>query len=598
MGAILRSVLLVVSAVSWMTVTGYKNGKVTQACKSMMPEHGTHPSPNTSAYNIIVDTTTFSPGDQIKVTLASSMPGAKYFEGFLIEARDAGNLNSNAVGSFTLIDSVVSQLLNCDHTQGSAVSHTSDKRLQEIHVLWNAPKDAPPSVQFLATVVQHYSIFWVKIPGPVVSQRGVSPIPPHPTTRTTTAKTTTPSILPEPFSSDGCGNWKSCLQDPVRCDPKIDPKCFFLSFTTEGQSVIFELSGPAEGYVSFALSLDKWMGNDDVYLCVKDSDRVAVQEAYVAGRTHPEVDSGSVLTDVAWRLAGGVIQCRFRRNVRTPQEPRRFNLDRSYYLFMAHGRAEHGSIHRHDRQPLISTNQKAITGPAENLSGSRSPLIMKFHGAFMLIAWVTAASTGVLIARYFKPDWQDQTIFGQKVWFQVHRGVMTLAVLLTCAGFVLPFIYRGGWSRRAGAHPYLGCTVMVLAVLQPLMAFFRPLPDSPWRFIFNWMHMGAGTTAKIIAVAAMFLGICQQALVLPTPWSTGILAGVIVWDAAAFLLLELHKRGLLRTGKTPCEDQDIILSESSEGDSQVARFKQVVLVLFIAGNMGFLIALLYSINSV
>lgn len=45
------------------------------------------------------------------------------------------------------------------------------------------------------------------------------------------------------------------------CHPELDPHCLFLSFTTDeaGQSVMFELSGPAEGYVSFALSLDKWM---------------------------------------------------------------------------------------------------------------------------------------------------------------------------------------------------------------------------------------------------------------------------------------------------------------------------------------------------
>ena len=68
-------------------------------------------------------------------------------------------------------------------------------------------------------------------------------------------------FLPPQFSSLGCGHNKSCLRDPEGCDPESDPHCFFLSFTTDeaGQSVMFELSGPAEGYISFALSLDKWM---------------------------------------------------------------------------------------------------------------------------------------------------------------------------------------------------------------------------------------------------------------------------------------------------------------------------------------------------
>lgn len=68
-------------------------------------------------------------------------------------------------------------------------------------------------------------------------------------------------LLPPQFSSAGCGLSKSCLRDPVGCHPESDPACFFLSFVTDqqGGSVTFELSGPAEGYLAFALSLDKWM---------------------------------------------------------------------------------------------------------------------------------------------------------------------------------------------------------------------------------------------------------------------------------------------------------------------------------------------------
>lgn len=39
-----------------------------------------------------------------------------------------------------------------------------------------------------------------------------------------------------------------------------------------------------------------------------------------------------------------------------------------------------GQTHRHDRQPLISSNQKDLTGEPEDLTGSRSPLLLKYHG--------------------------------------------------------------------------------------------------------------------------------------------------------------------------------------------------------------------------
>lgn len=37
----------------------------------------------------------------------------------------------------------------------------------------------------------------------------------------------------------------------------------------------------------------------------------------------------------------------------------------------------------------------------------------------MLIAWMLAECTGNVMAAFFKPDWPEQTLFGQKIWFQV-----------------------------------------------------------------------------------------------------------------------------------------------------------------------------------
>lgn len=76
-------------------------------------------------------------------------------------------------------------------------------------------------------------------------------------------------VVPQ-FSAEECGTSKSCLRDPVNCDPKTDLSCNFLSFRTAEQGVQFELSGPADGYVSFALSFDKWMvsGNRCFGLCI------------------------------------------------------------------------------------------------------------------------------------------------------------------------------------------------------------------------------------------------------------------------------------------------------------------------------------------
>ncbi|KAM9845019.1 putative ferric-chelate reductase 1 [Aulostomus maculatus] len=573
----------------------YSNGKVTSACGSMKPHHDVPAQTSPSPYHLQTNTTKFRPGEHVQVILS----GTSYFEGFLLQARDATNLGSTStVGTFTLTDPARTQLLTCNHKQGSAVSHTSDARQTRVVVTWIAPHNAPREVQFFVTVVTHYRVFWVRQPGPIISQHGVTPHPPQSTTALTTTPKTTASILPGPFTSEGCGQWKSCLLDPPDCNPQEDPLCFFLSMTPEGSekmSVTFELSGPAEGYVAFALSRDSWMGNDDVYMCVKDGNKVSVDAAFVSGRTDPEDLSKSGLSLVSWRLVDGVIQCMFSRPVSlTNQEPGRFDLDQEYFLFIANGHAENGEIWKHHRQPLISTFRKHITGPPEVLTGSRGPIILKLHGAVMLLAWMLTGSVGAVIASFYKSDWPNQTLLGQKVWFQVHRGLMMVTVSLTILAFCLPFFYRGHWSKHAGVHPYLGCCVLALALIQPIMAAFRPSPDSDRRFIFSWAHWAVGSVTEIMAVAAMFLGVRQPSLLLPPPWTTHVLIGYVTWLASFRTVLLIHK--YLKTSVS--DDKHPILSDQSQFGRWTSLIKSFILAALILGNFGFLVALLSSIAQI
>ncbi|XP_075871564.1 putative ferric-chelate reductase 1 [Nelusetta ayraudi] len=578
---------------NWAPADGYANGKVTKSCDSMVPRHGSVGETTPSPYQLATNSTTFRPKDSIRVILS----GKSYFKGFLLEARDAANWGSVAtVGTFTLTSPGNTQLLTCHKHQDSAVSHRSDAKKTEVAVVWNAPVDAPDYVQFFVSVVAEFNQYWVKLPGPVISQRGAPPLTTQSHT-TPPVQTTTPSILPGPFSSQGCGHSKSCVLDPPGCNPQTDPRCFFLSMATEGPdktSVVFELSGPAEGYVSFALSWDTWMGNDDVYLCLKDGDRVSVSAASVSGRTHPENQTQSALASVSWRLADGAMQCRFSRRVKVShQEPGRFDLDQDYFLFLASGQAQHGKISRHGRQPFISSQKKLITGSPEVLLGSRSPIIMKMHGVLMLIAWMLTGSVGTFIASFYKPEWPDKTLLGQKIWFQVHRGLMTLTVALTVAAFCLPFFYRRGWSKRADVHPYLGCCVLVLSLTQPIMAAFRPSPDSSRRFIFNWAHWGVGYSTEIMAVAAMFVGMKQASLLLPQPGSTHVLIGYVAWLASLRILLLVHKH--------VCVNRLLGLSDSQCADrSSLAKWtpiiKSLILAVLVLGNTALLGALLHSIT--
>ncbi|NWI74945.1 FRRS1 reductase, partial [Dryoscopus gambensis] len=320
----------------YVSVGGYPSGKVREACTSMVPCHGS--SPHLSPEHIItVNGTEFKPGDSIEVHLSGPD-----FEGFFIQARDAEQLDSPAVGSFVLADRRRSQLLTCGRTKNSAVSHTSKAKKKDIKVYWIAPGDAPKHVQFLATVVKKYRIFWVKIPGPIVSQTDVlSPTPPLHTTSEAMATSYPVSYISKAFSASSCGSMKFCIRNPSNCDPG-SASCFFLSFQQEESSVFIEMSGPSEGYLAFALSHDQWMGGDDAYLCVNEDHRVHVSTAHLTERSYPLLDLENVLEDVSWRLADGILQCSFRRSIRFPAYKGRFNLDTSYYIFLADGEASGG----------------------------------------------------------------------------------------------------------------------------------------------------------------------------------------------------------------------------------------------------------------
>lgn len=572
------------------SVFNYPNGKVMQSCGGMIPAHG-HSPQSGAAHDISVSQMTFRPGDQIEVTL-SGPP----FKGFLLEARDAENLSGPPVGSFSLIDNHISQLLTCENIQGSAVSHTSSSKKTKVQVYWNAPSSAPNHVQFLATVVEKYKIYWVKIPSPIISQPNALPFT-TPEAAIASLPTISPvSHLTKSFNASDCGKKKFCIRSPFNCDPEKEHACMFLSFTKEDQSVLVEMSGPSKGYLSFAFSHDRWMGDDDAYICIHEDQMVHVQPSHLTGRSHPVMESKAVLEGVSWRLADGIMQCSFRRNITLPGVKNRFDLNTSYYIFLAAGAANDGRIYRHSQQPLITYEQYDVTGPPKDAGGSRSTLILKAHGALMSVAWMTTVSIGVLIARFFRPVWSKAFFLGEAVWFQVHRMLMVTTSVLTGIAFIMPFIYRGGWSKHAGYHPYLGCVVMTIAVLQPLLAAFRPPLHDPRRKIFNWTHWSMGTAARIIAVAAMFLGMDLPGLNLPDPQKTYTMIGFVAWHIGTEIVLEIHAYRLSRKVEILDDDRIQILQSFSAAEAEGHAFKKAVLAIYVCGNVTFLIIFLSAIN--
>ncbi|KAK0153078.1 putative ferric-chelate reductase 1 [Merluccius polli] len=123
-------------------------------------------------------------------------------------------------------------------------------------------------------------------------------------------------------------------------------------------------------------------------------------------------------------------------------------------------------------------------------------------------------------------------------------------------------------SGLPSCHPYLGCTVLALSLTQPITAVFRPAPQSPRRYLFNWVHRSTGTLVQILAVVCIFLGFQQQALLLRGPGTTEALVGWLLWILLSDLGLQLYSISSTRT------NNDLAQAElRSTAYDQIGRLK-------------------------
>ncbi|KAG9351107.1 hypothetical protein JZ751_024997, partial [Albula glossodonta] len=496
----------------------------------MTPRHRDFSAQQTaSPYLVISDQTSYKGGDEITVTLkADSTP----FRGFMLQAHEVGG--SDPVGSFAVTD-VQAQILSCNGMPNS-VTHTSNVDKTKIQGLWKAPPSGNlKDIEFRATFVQTFSTYWLGVSSSRVIYSGRSD-PTISAGLNTTSRPTPPNSVA--ISRGNCGSGKVCLSQPSGCDPASDANCYFMSAETSSNSsdIHFEMSGPSEGYIAMGFSNDRMMGNDDIYICGLDStSAVQVQHAYSKGRFAPEILPLGNISNIQSSFLNGVISCSFTsRNPITTH--RSATVNSLYYLMFAYGPSNNGKIQFH-RSTFVSEREVDLSHP--QTVSTNLPHIVKAHGALMLIAWMTTGSLGMLIARYLKAVTKGTVCCGKDLWFSAHVFLMSLSVAATIIAFILIFSHVRGWS--GGAHPVLGCLVMILAFIQPLAAVFRCGPDHSWRFIFNWAHALNAVAIKFLAVAAIFTGL---SIIDRTSdmWVLKVMGGFVGWEALLYLLQELHFR--------------------------------------------------------
>ncbi|XP_065343218.1 putative ferric-chelate reductase 1 homolog [Cloeon dipterum] len=522
-------------------VHGFGRGAPDSACLSMLPGHGTDAQSSPSPYSIVLAPIENGNGRRlVNVTITSQ--GNADFAGFIIQARPENS--DNPVGTFE-VRKEGAKAHTCGSGLKNSVTHTDKNPKRKVELIWEAPADYDGHVIFNASVVRDYSTFWTGIKSaPLLVRRTATGVEyetssKKPTTRIpyqTTISSTQRPVNPQSENQvshpifEGCNSIKGCFGWPSNC--VASKSCRVLvTYMFKGSAYEFELFADDRVWAAAAFSDDKIMGDDSVMECAYEEDKGEVN-TYVSWNDSPNPGKGnhrveSDLTVLEKSYKDKQLYCRFSKPRVSTIEGVTFDLDKHYHLFIAAGTDFKGNRLGYHQSERDLTAEKISLADIQAAKGA-SKILVHLHGAFMVAAWIGAASIGILLARYFKKTWVGSQLCGKDQWFAWHRVFMIFTWCLTVAGFVIIFIEIGGWSSADNPHAILGCITTGLAFIQPFMAALRPAPNTPRRPLFNWLHWLVGNLAHIFGIVSIFFAVLLPRAELPE-WMNWILVGFVAF---------------------------------------------------------------------
>ncbi|XP_074640618.1 ferric-chelate reductase 1-like [Tubulanus polymorphus] len=544
-------------------------GAPIDACVTMVPQHRNYvPQKSAAPFTVTVPNTvtSYTAAQSITVTIQQKAPSSLKIKGFLLEARRVNfQLNvDEPIGTWTAAANT--QTVTCT-AANDALTHKSPLNLATITGAWTAPTPTQDQIVFKATIVTNFNTFWTDVTSKVITTSGAQPLP-------------NPTFAPfNPIAQiktlGECGLTKGCFMQPSNC---VESDCEYLVTyreTPDKTAIDFEMSAKTTGYVAVGFSKDQLMGDDSVIQCafVSSNSRVVISNSYneknlKANRPIPVPYKQGGLTGMQGYYNNGRLSCRFRRNKVVTGGPsaQLFAIDKPYYLFVARGAVTpDGYLVKHNTSPgmypLISPKKVDMVG--NNMLYSYVPVrnnLVKAHGCMMIVAWILFVSFAMLMAHYYKPMWPNESLYKERVWFQVHRACMIVAVILIILAFILILIHARGYSNLRGlpyaAHPILGFIIVALVIINPLITLCRCKPEDDDRPIFNWIHWGIGTVAHILAVINIFIGMDLEAAAVLW-FCSWILVAWVIFHAVVQITLEIHQCCMRRRDKEKMHDYEL-----------------------------------------
>jgi len=130
--------------------------------------------------------------------------------------------------------------------------------------------------------------------------------------------------------------------------------------------------------------------------------------------------------------------------------------------------------------------------------------VLAVHGFMMFVAWGILLPGGIMAARYLKSLKGDG-------WFQIHVYLQYSGISIMFLGVLFAAAELRGFFVSS-VHVKFGVLALLLAVLQPLNAKFRPSKPangevpSRNRILWEYLHVITGRSAIIVGIVALFTG--------------------------------------------------------------------------------------------
>ena len=171
-------------------------------------------------------------------------------------------------------------------------------------------------------------------------------------------------------------------------------------------------------------------------------------------------------------LNNNVLTCSFTREKSMPNVNNYLDAGaQQFYFLTANGDTDNSGKIQYHTSRQFSSNKIDLT-TSESYSGVESNHAKaKAHGCLMVIAWILFASTGILVARYYKHLLPSKMYCGVKFWFVLHRPIMiSVPVLSLIAFLVILSDLDWQWVETSEqlnfAHSIFGIVTISLSIIQ------------------------------------------------------------------------------------------------------------------------------------